>query len=146
MALLRLAWAVGASTSMAARHFRVMSHAIIMNRNPEQAATLLALIDRLCAELRPEPRKATLDSSLDRDLELDSLAMVELLLRVERKFAVRLPEHTLSSAETVRDLLQAILAAGPATRDRPQLAPLPQETSGTPPEELATLPDVLDWH
>ena len=51
------------------------------------------------------------DSVLDRDLGMDSLARMELLMRIERSFAVALPEDTLARAETVADLWRAVQAA-----------------------------------
>lgn len=69
---------------------------------------LLDTISRLTAELHPDGsrfRQVTLDSALDRDLGLDSLARMELLARLEREYGVRLPEQALISAETPRDLL-----------------------------------------
>jgi acyl carrier protein len=75
----------------------------------EQCAKLLRLVDALVAELRPGfAAKSRLDSRLDKDLGLDSLARVELLARIESAFAIRLGEDLLGSAETVRDLLAAI--------------------------------------
>jgi len=48
------------------------------------AERLLAEIDRLLAENQPgSARHAELDSTLERDLGLDSLGRVELLLRIE---------------------------------------------------------------
>jgi acyl carrier protein len=44
-----------------------------------------------------------LDSSLERDLGLDSLARVELVLRLEREFGASLAEQALAAAETPRD-------------------------------------------
>ena len=65
------------------------------------AAALLAIIDGLAAESRPGfDLRATLDSSLERDLGLDSLARVELITRIEDGFCVQLHEDTLSRAET----------------------------------------------
>src|SRR5512138_3250873 len=61
----------------------------------EAGAKLLALIRKLLLESRrdaPAGRGISLDSRLDEDLGLDSLARVELILRIERAFAVRLPE------------------------------------------------------
>src|SRR5450759_3113926 len=82
---------------------------------PDAAATLLAIIDGLAAESRPGfERRATLDSSLERDLGLDSLARVELISRIEDGFGVQLPEDTLSRAETPRDLFNALRSAGAA--------------------------------
>ena len=48
------------------------------------------------------------DSVLDRDLGLDSLARMELLLRTERAFGVDLPAETLQRAETVADVWRAV--------------------------------------
>ena len=48
----------------------------------------------------------TLASRLDRDLGIDSLARTELVLRIERKFRVRLAVTEVAEMETVRDLLQ----------------------------------------
>ena len=61
---------------------------------PEAAASLLAIVDGLVAESRPGfELRATLDSSLERDLGLDSLARVELVTRIEDGFRVALPQE-----------------------------------------------------
>ena len=81
-------------------------------------AELLTIVSRLMAELHPEAASRldiTLDSRLDRDLGLDSLARMELLARLEQAFAVRLPEKVLAAAETPRDLLRHLGAAPTAT-------------------------------
>jgi 1-acyl-sn-glycerol-3-phosphate acyltransferase len=115
------------------------------------AARLLALVASMAVETRPglaaEPR---LDSSLDRDLGLDSLARVELLGRVERELGVRLPEDTLERVDTPGDLLHIIagLAARP-TSGAAQRAPeraAPPGRIATRPDTAATLVDVLEWH
>src|SRR5512134_2066944 len=83
---------------------------------PETAA-VLAIVLGLVRELQPQRKSwqaLGLDSSLDRDFGLDSLGRIELLARLERAFGVRLPEEVLGSAETPRDLLQALLAVHPA--------------------------------
>ncbi len=87
----------------------------------------------------------TLDMSLERDLGLDSLAKVELLLRIERAFGVQFPEEALARAETPRDLLNAL---GKPRLSGERRAVFEPETAGTgfPPLEARTLTDVLDWH
>jgi 1-acyl-sn-glycerol-3-phosphate acyltransferase len=50
-------------------------------------------------------------SHLDRDLGLGSLERVELLLRLEKSFAVRLDEDALAAAETVQSMIAAVAAA-----------------------------------
>jgi acyl carrier protein len=83
----------------------------------EKAALLLKMIHELAVELhprRPLKRPVTLDSTLGRDLGLDSLARVELLARIERHFRVTIPERIFADAETPRDLLRAVLGASPS--------------------------------
>jgi acyl carrier protein len=114
---------------------------------------LLLLVRETLSELRREPMQSirvNLDSSLDRDLGLDSLARVELLLRIERAFDVTLPESTLQLAETPRDLLSAVHAASGVTAREPLAAgrasPLRFEDTAAYPDDATTLLEVLDWH
>ncbi len=122
----------------------------------EMAANVLAIVRRTLLDLRQESGgrvRVSLGSSLDRDLGFDSLARVELLLRLERAYGVTLPENTLRLAETPGDLLAALRAASAGkagaaapsamARTAPQEpAPGPQEE----PAETATLREVLAWH
>jgi 1-acyl-sn-glycerol-3-phosphate acyltransferase len=123
-----------------------------------------ALLDVVADTLRdlhagaPGLPAVDLGSVLDRDLGFDSLARMELLLRVERRFGVALPEDTLQRADTVADLLAAVQRARPAaTGARPPAAApgLPRApiaaqpaTAATPetPASATTLLEVLDWH
>lgn len=116
----------------------------------DQSARLLSVIDALVAEVRSGGRQAaTLDSALDKDLGLDSLARVELLARIEKDFAVRLGDEVLGAAETPRDLLAAVAAgapvAGEATGDR-AVWQAPQALEEGGPDSVATLVEVLQWH
>lgn len=78
----------------------------------DTAVRLLTLIEQLVAESHPQRRIAVaLDSSFERDLGLDSLGRVELLLRTERAFGVSLPDYVLNTAETPRDLVRIVLSA-----------------------------------
>lgn len=113
---------------------------------------LLALVDTLVGEVHAgvpaEARVAAgLDSALERDLGLDSLARVELLARVEQAFGVRLPEETLASAETPRALLRALAAARPPSGAEAAQArdAAPLSAAGVP-EHAASLVEVLQWH
>lgn len=56
----------------------------------------------------------TLDSSFERDLGLCSLERVELLLRIENRFAVRLPDTVMAEAQSPRELTQALANASSA--------------------------------
>jgi 1-acyl-sn-glycerol-3-phosphate acyltransferase len=80
----------------------------------EQAAsTVLELARGLAREIhgRDDGRRLDLDSALDTDFGLESLARAELLRRVEGRFGVELPE-TLLAAATPADLVAGLLLAG----------------------------------
>ncbi|HEX6862303.1 MAG TPA: AMP-binding protein, partial [Thermoanaerobaculia bacterium] len=124
-----------------------------------QAATgtaeeVLGLVRTLARELQPGRRgldNTTLDSSLEKGFGLDSLARAELLLRLERAFGVRLSESLLTSAETPRDLLRALLAgpssvAGLSSAVVPLEGDEPSAPAEPAPERTRTLLEVLDWH
>ena len=112
---------------------------------------VLRIVREVLTELHPGRKDlgpVTLDSALEEDLGLDSLARVELLMRLERAFGVRPPEQLLSTAEAPRDLLRALLAArGPHQTQVPQARrfAVPERVSQAP-HAAATLQEVLDWH
>ena len=116
----------------------------------DQSIQLLSIVDRLVAEVRPGGRpNVELDSQLERDLGLDSLARVELLARIEQAFGVRLDDAVLGSAETPRDLLVAVAASAPvatAGESLPASWPAPQPVDEGLPDNAATLVEVLHWH
>ncbi|MEX2586856.1 MAG: AMP-binding protein [Actinomycetota bacterium] len=111
------------------------------------AEQLLQVIRELMKELHPRASDVRLDSSLDRDLGLDSLALVELLARVESAFGVELSDEVLADVQTPRDLLGLLSPAAPAVKvDEP---PEPLRLEGPahgPPEGARTWPEVLRWH
>src|SRR5688572_17151430 len=118
---------------------------------PDPAAALLEEVETLSRELdRGRRRAATLESGLDKDLGIDSLGRVELLVRLEKRFGVTLPDASVAGAETVSDLLRAIGRASPAQAPRPSTpaaAPAAAaEPGGAAPESSETLLDALEWH
>lgn len=117
-------------------------------------ADILAAVSALVAELRGAPIPVGLDQRLDRDLGLDSLSRIELIARLEQRFAVTLPDTVFANAETPRDLLAGIEAASAAVEGGPPRSATPApafETvaaagGGHVPESAETLIDVLDAH
>ncbi|HVH72438.1 MAG TPA: AMP-binding protein [Candidatus Dormibacteraeota bacterium] len=73
---------------------------------------VLALIRTLLKELGSQGAlpMLKLSSQLDRELGLGSLERVELLMRLENAFGMRLPDRVASEANTPEDLARAILA------------------------------------
>ncbi len=110
---------------------------------------LLAVVSEVAREARPHTDAyVSLDSSLERDLGLDSLARVELVLRLEREFAASLPEQALASSETPRDLLRFLLAAAGAAPQHAErsVASLAQAEGVRPPAEARSLTEALEYH
>lgn len=122
-----------------------------MNRPAEgiDADRVLQVVHGVAREARPHlEHHVTLDSSLERELGLDSLARVELVLRLEREFGVSLPEQALAFAEKPRDLLRFLLSsAGHAPRAaETSVASLAQATDVQPPHDARTLTEALEYH
>ncbi len=127
----------------------------IPERSPTEAEELaknvLAVVRDVAIEIHPHKKRrlvVELDSSLDRDLGLDSLGRVELLSRLQRVFHVRLPESLLTEASTPRDLVAAILEGGVAEplSMASELRPLQLGGSHAVPATASTLLAMLDWH
>ena len=112
---------------------------------------VLAVVAAVAKEARPhvEPHVA-LDSSLEKELGLDSLARVELVLRLEKEFNASLPTEALATSETPRDLLRFLLGsvgheAKAAHRAAASVASLVQTTGVPAPSnaQAATLTEAL---
>jgi 1-acyl-sn-glycerol-3-phosphate acyltransferase len=123
-----------------------------MSSDDDLKPRLLQLVRGLADELRPAGRFAQslgLENSLERDYGLDSLSRAELVTRIESELGVTLDVAALAQAETPNDLLRAIRSPAPASTPSPGPDPEPASDDSRieyPPDSLATLPDVLDWH
>lgn len=130
-----------------------------MNRSGQDAATIgqyaadgdvIAIVTKLVSELHPQRGRylEVLPSSrIERDLGIDSLSRIELILRLERAFRVRLSARVAGEAETVHDLMRAlnrIEAAREGATHAVSTAPiLPSVPAAS---EAQTLLAVLEWH
>lgn len=115
----------------------------------DAAERLLDVVRRLAAETHPgRVPRVTLESRLESDLGLDSLARVELLLRIREAFGRALPDEALSEAQSVLHLLHLLGDPHPAApAGIGAAAPsLPTAAAEGLPSEAQTLVDVLDWH
>ncbi|HSB21690.1 MAG TPA: AMP-binding protein [Burkholderiaceae bacterium] len=116
------------------------------------AERVIAVLQALLRELRggdaPPPM---LDDDLERTLGIDSLSRMELMLRLEREFDVRVPEATMEVAQTPRDLLRMLAAAprrgpGPPVGSAVAVREAPSTGAIELPRRAQTLPEVLQWH
>lgn len=93
---------------------------------------------------------AGLGADLESDLGLGSLERAELITRLERTFACRLPDARVVAARTVRDLADVLQdrPSGGAARERPSTQPPDTKADeAPPPPRLArSLVDVLAYH
>ena len=109
---------------------------------------LLAVVRTLAREMRQgsgDIERLGPDHGLEKDFGLDSLARVELIARIEREFGVRLPVEAMAEAETPRELLRLATGARGEIIAEPIDDPAATQAEG-PPQDLATLTALLDWH
>lgn len=110
------------------------------------AKRLLAIVRQLADDTHPgHTHTVTLHTSFEKDLALDSLARVELMLRVGNAFGVELPSAALSEADTPRDVLR-FLGQAPQEQTRQLVAALGDTHAVGVPDNAQTLLDVLEWH
>jgi acyl carrier protein len=82
----------------------------------------------LAAELKRDVSKVRLQDDLRNDLGLDSLAMIELLFKIEEAFDLEIPNEDLSQITTVGEVVAYVErrlgmpAAAPAPSPAPALA------------------------
>lgn len=113
---------------------------------PDAPERVLAIVKQLVRETHPgRSYTITLHSSFERDLELDSLARVELMLRVGQGFHVELPMEALAEAATPHDVLRFLGQAPEVEKETTAPALTGTGTCGVP-ESAQTLVEVLEWH
>jgi 1-acyl-sn-glycerol-3-phosphate acyltransferase len=118
---------------------------------PSQEFRLIGVVRDLVSELAPQRLKrgdVTLASRLDRDLGIDSLARTELVLRIERRFHVRLSVTAVAEMDSVADLLKAVEQAEPdgLTSHAADVAIHTATALIGQPDHAKTLTEMLDWH
>lgn len=87
---------------------------VIMNiKQQDMEAQLLNLVIVFLKEFEAERalQALTIRASLEKDLGIDSLGKVELFRRIEHHFLVRLPESTMTQAESLQDIIRIISQA-----------------------------------
>jgi len=71
-------------------------------------AILAGVIDAIAKELRVAPEDITLDTDLARDLSADSLDALNIAVRLEQSFAIKIPDAVLRECRTVASIAQKI--------------------------------------
>ena len=65
----------------------------------EEVKTILA------RQLRVAPERVTMDAQIKRDLGADSVDILQLLMRLEDDYGIRIPDQELAKFETVGDVV-----------------------------------------
>jgi acyl carrier protein len=116
---------------------------------PAVEARFLELVRELLTELGREQaiEKLSLNASFERDLGMASLDLVELLVRCEIRFEVRLPDAIAEEAETPEGWVRAILEGG-VEHGETEAYHIGAPPAEAPPEPraAATLVEVLRMH
>ncbi len=116
------------------------------------AQDLLRLTRTMVQELRRDKSASinvSLDCTLDRDLGFDSLALTEMIQRVEQHFKVHLPQQIVQTLETPRDFLREIVRAGStlvSSTPESHIQRLSLDEAEPAPDQVRTLQEVLAWH
>ena len=71
-------------------------------------AVMEVVIDAVCAELRVPRDGVTPEMDLALDLNADSLDALNIALRLEKAFNIRIPDAVLSECRTVRSIGQQV--------------------------------------
>ena len=109
---------------------------------------VLEVLDELVGELRGGQlsRSIRLLDSLERDLGISSLERVELIVRLESTFKVRLGDRVMTEAETPGDLAVAIRSADPAATEILPDVSFESAAAIPAPASARTLVEALAWH
>ena len=74
---------------------------------------MLEKIKNVMAEkLDIEPEDITLEADLKKDLQLDSLSVLELVMALEDEYGIRVPDEELMKLETVGDVINYLEKEG----------------------------------
>ena len=69
---------------------------------------------KLVAEaIKADPTSLGLDTSFIDDLNLDSLDMVEMMMKLEDEFGIEIPEEDAEKLKTIKDVIDLLIKKNP---------------------------------
>ena len=80
---------------------------------PQRISPRDEVMQEVCRQLMPyrvEERPITGQTVIYKDLSIDSLAVMDIILELEDRFDVSIPINTVAEIHTVREMVDAILA------------------------------------
>ncbi len=66
----------------------------------------------LAKQLRLQPENIKMESLIKKDLGADSLDILQLLMKIEDKYGIMIPDEELATFETVADVVSYLEKAG----------------------------------
>ena len=82
----------------------------MVEKAQEQDDIIEAMKEVLSAELGVEDNKVTAEARFKEDLDADSLDLVEVVLALEEKFDVQIPDDEIAGVKTVGEAAELVLA------------------------------------
>lgn len=66
------------------------------------------IVNIICINTGLSPESISLDSSIDEDLEIDSIDAFEILSEIEDEFSIEVDEGAMGSFKTIRDIVDYV--------------------------------------
>lgn len=71
--------------------------------------TVFEELKKIIVEIKDIPEEnISMDSKFEEDLETDSLDIVEMLMALEEKYAIQIPEEVAEKMKTVNDVVEYV--------------------------------------
>lgn len=74
----------------------------------ETQEILAKVTDAIVSTLKPEGKEITMEARLTEDLGGDSLDMLELIMALEERFGIEVPDEDSEAIQTVRDVVEYV--------------------------------------
>ena len=81
---------------------------LIRKRNTNMSETLEKIKEIVAKQLEVDPSRVVPEANFMKDLEADSLDVVELVMKFETEFDIDIDDQVASQIETVQDALEYI--------------------------------------
>lgn len=81
---------------------------LIRKRNSNMSETLEKIKEIVAKQLEVDPSRVVPEANFMKDLEADSLDVVELVMKFETEFDIDIDDQVASQIETVQDALEYI--------------------------------------
>ena len=66
------------------------------------------VVQILAEQLSVDPDKITMDSMLEEDLDADSLDAIDIVMSIEDKFGIEVPDEAITDMKSVGDIVNFI--------------------------------------